>query len=256
MKINDNVTKIMIPYKDIYTTVLIIKTDEGIVLFDTATHEEDVYNYILPSLKKEGIEKEDVKYIFISHNHGDHSGGLKWLAPLLPDAVILSNSPSLTEKYTAYKVKPLKDGEIVAGCLQHVLIPGHTPDAGGLLDLRSKTLMTGDALQVYGIYGSGKWGSNIKWPDLHLAALPSLHELDVEQLIMAHEYHPCGSIVNGKENIDRCIDDCAEALYKIKAAILADPNADDAALAANYNATQGLPTVGEKVFKAIRATIC
>lgn len=254
-KINEYIYRITIPYKDIYTTVLIIKTVEGVVLFDTATYEEDVTEAILPALQELAITKEEVKYIFISHNHGDHAGGLNWLAPLLPDAVIVSNSPKLAEKYPDRTVRTLKDGEMLTDCLQHISIPGHTPDAGGLLDLRTKTLMTGDALQVYGIYGSGNWGANVRWPELHFSALPRLHELDVELLTMAHDYHPCGHTVTGKANIDRCIDDCAAALNKVKEAILAEPDTDDATLAANYNATSGLPTVGEKVFTAVRELI-
>ena len=255
MKINDNITKITIPYKDIYTTVLVIKTEEGIVLFDTATYEEDVHDYILPALESEGVDKEDVKYIFISHNHGDHSGGLNWLAPILPHATILSNSPSLAKKYSDYKVKTLEDGEIVAGCLQHVFIPGHTQDAGGLLDFRTKTLMTGDALQVYGIYGSGNWGSNVRWSDSHYEALKRLRNIDAELLVMAHDYHPCGQTVEGKQAINRCIDDCAASLDKIKAYLLANPDMDDDSISAQYNATSGLPKVSPKVFAGMRELI-
>lgn len=254
-KINNHIHRLTIPYKDIYTTVLFIKTEEGVVLFDAATFEEDVKEQILPALAELGIEKEEIKYIFISHNHGDHAGGLSWLIEALPHAVILSNSPSLAEKYADHAIQTLEDREIVAGCLRHILIPGHTADAGGLFDLRTKTLMTGDSLQVYGIYGSGKWGANIKYPTLHIPALQKLHDLDAETLIMAHDYHPCGPIVAGKAEIDRCIDDCAEALYKVRDAILADPDADDETLAASYNATSGLPTVGRKVFAAMRILI-
>lgn len=254
-RINEHIHRLTIPYKDIYTTVLFIQTAEGVVLFDTATYEEDVTGAILPALEKLNIAKDEVKYIFISHNHGDHAGGLHWLAPMLPDAVIVSNSPKLAEQYPNRTVRTLEDGEMLTDCLQHISIPGHTPDAGGLLDLRTKTLMTGDALQVYGIYGSGNWGANVRWPELHLAALPHLRELDIELLTMAHDYHPCGHTVNGKENIVRCIDDCAEALNKVKEAILSDPDADDTTLAARYNAASGLPTVGEKVFTAMREMI-
>ncbi len=252
MQINDSIHRLTIPYKDIYTTVLFIKTEEGVVLFDAATFEDDVKEHILPAMAEFGIKKQEIKYLFISHNHGDHSGGLPWLIEALPHAIILSNSPSLAEKYADKSIQMMEDGEIVAGCLQYVSIPGHTPDAGGLLDLRTNTLMTGDALQVYGIYGSGKWGANIKWPALHIPALQKLHALETETLIMAHDYHPYGPIVEGKAEIDRCIDDCANALYKVRDAILADPDADDETLSANYNAVSGLPRVGRKVFAAVR----
>ena len=54
-KINENIYRLTIPFKDIFTTVCLIKTDEGALLFDTATYDEDVENYIIPFLDELGI---------------------------------------------------------------------------------------------------------------------------------------------------------------------------------------------------------
>ena len=85
-----NIYRLTMPYKDIYTTVLIIKSPYGAVLFDTATYREDVENTILPALNDLGITGEELKYIVISHFHGDHAGGLQWVTEHFPDACILS----------------------------------------------------------------------------------------------------------------------------------------------------------------------
>ena len=46
-----DILRIKIPYKDIYTSVFLIRTPQGDVIFDTAATDEDVENYILPAIK-------------------------------------------------------------------------------------------------------------------------------------------------------------------------------------------------------------
>ncbi|HJO12765.1 MAG TPA: MBL fold metallo-hydrolase [Gammaproteobacteria bacterium] len=55
-----------------------VVTEDGIMLLDT------VYNYatgdaIVDGLKKLGFDPADIEYVFISHGHGDHHGGAKYL---------------------------------------------------------------------------------------------------------------------------------------------------------------------------------
>jgi len=55
-----------------------IVTDEGIMLLDT------VFDYatgdaIVGGLKKLGFDPADIEFVFISHGHGDHHGGAKYL---------------------------------------------------------------------------------------------------------------------------------------------------------------------------------
>ena len=78
-KISDNIFRLTIPFMDIYTSVFLIKTPKGAVLFDTATYDSDVTDYIIPFLNDSGVSREELKYVFVSHNHGDHSGGLETL---------------------------------------------------------------------------------------------------------------------------------------------------------------------------------
>ena len=72
VKTNDNIYELTIPYKDIFTTVYIVRTARGALLFDTATYDSDVEEAIIPALCELGVGKGELKYIFISHNHGDH----------------------------------------------------------------------------------------------------------------------------------------------------------------------------------------
>ena len=67
-KINENIYRLTVPFFDVYTTVYFVETDEGILVFDTATYDSDVEDYILPAIDYVGIDKEQIKYVFISHN--------------------------------------------------------------------------------------------------------------------------------------------------------------------------------------------
>ena len=65
-KINENIHRLTIPYKDIYTTVYTVKTDRGVLIFDSASFDEDIENYILPFLNELEITPDMIKYVFIS----------------------------------------------------------------------------------------------------------------------------------------------------------------------------------------------
>jgi glyoxylase-like metal-dependent hydrolase (beta-lactamase superfamily II) len=148
---NQHISYFNVPYKDIYVGIYVIKTAGGAVLFDTAANDADVDGYIVPALEQLGVQ---LTHVFISHNHSDHAGGLARVAALYPDATILSRDGELKETYP--DILALEDGAMVTDCLQLVTIPGHTADSAALLDLRTNTLITGDCLQSYGIYGSGR----------------------------------------------------------------------------------------------------
>ena len=131
MKMNENIHRITLPYKDIFTTVYTVKTDKGVLLFDAASFDTDLEQYIQPMLDELKISAADLKYIFISHNHGDHAGGLRPIMEAYPNATILSRSPKLAENYADYKVEALEDGDTVLDVLQVIITsvpfgPPHT----------------------------------------------------------------------------------------------------------------------------------
>lgn len=249
-----DVHRLTIPFEDIYTTVFIIKTPEGAVLLDTATYESDVDQYILPALRSLGISQDFLKYIVLSHSHRDHAGGLERLMEFFPDACIVSLSPEVRNRFALYASVSPDDHPFLLNALQLIPLPGHAPDCLALYDKRSCTLLTGDSLQLYGIYGNGNWGANISRPVEHLQAVKALRALEIDTVIASHDYHPCGYIARGSDEISRYLDCCGEALHRIHAFILKLPEMDDRSLAARYNLSSGLPTVGSHVFTAVRAT--
>jgi glyoxylase-like metal-dependent hydrolase (beta-lactamase superfamily II) len=248
-RINENICRLTIPYKDIFTTVYTVRTPAGVLLFDTASWDEDVENYLLPFLKEAGVAPEELKYIFVSHNHTDHAGGVKELMKVYPEATILSRSAKLLEKNSRYKGICHQEGDILLEVLQVVTIPGHSRDSMGLLDTRTKTLLSGDCLQLFGIYGSGAWGSNITLPTLHLQALEKLAALPIERIFAAHEYHPLGWRYEG-EGVADALENCRKPLFAIRDLIRHDPSRSDEEIAAEISRT--LPRLNPRVVAAVR----
>lgn len=255
-KINEYIHRTTLPYKDIFTTIYTIRTEEGVLLFDAASFDTDAQTYILPFLKEVGVAPEELKYIFISHNHGDHAGGLKCLAPFFPNAKILSRSPELMSAYAPnHPFAAPEAGETFLGCLEVVTIPGHTMDSMALLDRRTNLMVTGDCLQVYGIVGSQDWASNIRFPVEHLAALEKVRALEPDQIVTAHDYYPCGYRAEGKAAARRMIDLCEEPLRRLQKLITDNPELDDAAIRELYNNDPAAPTIRLGVVAAMRAAI-
>lgn len=252
MKINDNIFRLTVPYKDIYTTVVLVKTPAGALLFDTASYDSDVTDYIVPMLQELGVTPDVLKYVFISHNHTDHAGGLEKFHQVFPDTCIVAGGPSLQEKYAAARFLAAEDGAVLLDVLKIVMIPGHTPHSCAVLDTRTNTMISGDCLQLYGIFGSGKWACNIGMPTAHLQAIEKVRPMGVEELLTAHDYHPYGYWHKGVAAVQKALDACVEPLMKIKELILANPEMTDEEICALYNSTEKLPTLGARVPAAIR----
>lgn len=255
IKINDNIYRTAIPYKDIFTTVYVVKTPGGAVLFDAASFDEDVDSHIIPLLEQTGVAPEDLKYIFISHNHRDHAGGLPLLLPKYPNVCVVSRSEMLPEKHAGYSFLKPEDGDTLLDVLHVVTIPGHTIDSMALLDTRTGTLLTGDCLQLYGIYGSGPWGSNIGLPVEHIQAVEKVRGLPVEEILTAHDYHPCGYHYRGREQITRALDACVAPIMKVKELLLANPDAEDADIQKLYNDAEYLPNLNARLVSSVRTAM-
>ena len=248
--ISPRIRRITIPYKDIYTSVFILDTEDGSILFDTAFSDYDVDTFILPELKRRNL-----RYIFISHNHRDHAWGLDRLMEVYPRATIVTQNDALAEKFSKFSVLRPQENDILLDTFRVINIPGHTLDSQGLFDVTTGTLFTGDALQAYGIFGGSPWGSCIRCVPEHLDALKKLRELPIVDLLMAHDYHPYGNEVYGAEEIHNCLDTCAKALLQVKDVVCAHLELSDQEIADLYNKDSDLPAVPDFLIEAIRKTL-
>lgn len=254
-KVNENIYRLTIPFKGIFTTVYLIITSEGATLFDVAANADDVENYIIPFLKEIGITSDMLKYVFISHKHGDHSGGLKRFMQEFPMVCIISQSPELKTLYENYNFILPEDNYIVSDVLQIISIPGHTKDSCAILDTRTNTLITGDSLQLYGVFGSKDWACNITLPVEHMEAINKLRNLCINEVYMAHDYHPFGYKVCGKEEINRALDLCIEPLLYIRDLILQNQDKSDEEIRSIYNNSDDIPTVSTRVIASLRTAL-
>lgn len=252
MKISENLYRLTIPYKDIFTTVCVIRTPKGDMVFDTASFDSDFEEYTLPFLNEVGVTQESLKYIFISHDHPDHSGGLTELIKAFPNACVLSCEPSLKEEYAQYNVVKPEDGDVFLDVLQVVTIPGHSMDSAGVLDTRDNTLVSGDSLQLYGIFGSQPWGAAIYFMSAHFEAVAKLRTMEIDNILTAHDYHPYGYLHQGKEAVAKVLDACVEPLLRLKKLSAENPELDNKQLAALYNTDTTVPPVNNRVTKYMR----
>lgn len=251
-KITEHIYRTTLPYKDIFTTVYVLKGPDGAVLLDAGSYDEDAALYIQPFLKELGVTEQELKCVFISHNHSDHAGGLKGLLSLYPNVTVLARSAKLREAYADYSCQAIEDGELIMGVYQVVTIPGHTKDCAALLDTRTKTLVSGDCLQAYGIRGSGTWAANIMHPAEHVQAVEKVRKLDIERIVSAHDYDPYGYRAEGREAVMKNLDACITPLRNMQKLILEYPALDDTQLQAKYNYDPALPKVKSEVLGAMR----
>lgn len=251
-KITENIYRLTTSYKDIFTTVYLLIAENGTILFDAASFDADIDDVIAPALAALGVTPQ---YVFVSHNHRDHAGGLSRFAALYPEATIVSRSPVLQEKYAGHPFLFPEEGTVLLDTYRVIPIVGHTADSAALLDTRTNTLITGDCLQLYGICGSEDWASNINFPAEHWQALEKLAQMPLAAIYTAHDYYPHGYFAVGAEEISRYLAACREPLLRIKELILSHPEADDAVVRMLYNAQEGIPTVREAVVRAVRKSV-
>jgi glyoxylase-like metal-dependent hydrolase (beta-lactamase superfamily II) len=254
-RINEHICRLTTPYKDIFTTVYTVEAPTGTIVFDAASYAADAHEHILPMLAEAGTAPERVKFIFISHKHADHAGGLEALSNLCSGACIVSRSPELKETYRL--TRPFyapQDGDRFFDWFQVIAIPGHTADSMALLDRRTNTLITGDCLQSYGIYGSGTWYGAVVFPAEHFAALRRLRALPLETVATAHDYHPVGLISHGRDEINARLDSCVGALDRLRGMMEANPILDDEQVAELANDGR-LPKVAPRVVAALRDAV-
>ncbi len=234
-RISEHIHRLTSAYKDIFTTVYVLRSPLGDILFDAASYDEDVENRILPLLERLGVTQETLKYVFISHNHKDHSGGLRRLTEAFPNVCIVSCSPVVRDTYGDRGVLCPEDGHILLDCYRVVTIPGHTADSAAVLDMRTMTLITGDCLQLSGIRGSGDWASNISYHAAHLEAIEKVRDLDVENILTAHDYDPCGYRADGKAAVAQMLDACIAPIRRLKQLICDNPSLDDGQIRQLYS---------------------
>ena len=159
-----------------------IDTADGIILIDTLNSPDEARDILVPNMVKLGLDPKRIKYIVITHGHGDHWGGAKFLADTYGAKVVASaidwgmmESPSRGGGPFASLVPPKRDIEAKDGdklslgafSMTMYITPGHTP---GTLSLVFPVFDKG-VRHMAGLMGGTGGGST---PDAVRAQIASL----------------------------------------------------------------------------------
>ncbi|WP_067974698.1 MBL fold metallo-hydrolase [Nocardiopsis trehalosi] len=118
-----------------FVHAMALLTDDGIVLFDALEAPEDADAVIVPGLRAVGADPEQIRYVVVTHGHGDHFGCAQLLADRYGARVMMSPADWDLVERTRPEHAPARDLEIADGQdltlggttvrLHHT--PGHTP---------------------------------------------------------------------------------------------------------------------------------
>src|SRR6201995_3797503 len=74
-----------------WTSAWAVKTSKGIVIIDALDNADEAKQYIEGGLKKLKLDPNDIKYVIVSHAHGDHYGGAAYLKKKFNAKVVMSD---------------------------------------------------------------------------------------------------------------------------------------------------------------------
>jgi len=109
-------------------------------LIDTGT-DASVWQAL--EMMNQGLGKKKVDLVILTHEHFDHSGGLKFIRKATTDVKVLafSGNPNINPDIIAYDGLEVKVGDTVATILH---IPAHSNDSICVLFEKERVLFSGD----------------------------------------------------------------------------------------------------------------
>ena len=100
---------------------------------------------ILEGLGAIGASWNDVAHVVLTHNHGDHIGGLAGVLEEAPGATVYAGDADLAGIRSSASLQAIGDGDEVLG-LGVFNTPGHTAGSISLFDSETGILVAGDAI--------------------------------------------------------------------------------------------------------------
>jgi metallo-beta-lactamase class B len=119
-----------------------LDTGAGIFLFDAMNDANQIREVVEPGLRKYGLDPRNIKYLLITHAHGDHYGGAKYLSENYKTRLLASDIDwGVMQKAKAEPnsrwagLVPDRDMTVTDGqgmtvgqiTLNFYITPGHTP---------------------------------------------------------------------------------------------------------------------------------
>ena len=69
-----------------------IRTSQGVILIDALNNADEARRLIDEGMRKVGLDPADIRFVIVTHAHGDHYGGLDYLVPRYRPGVVMSEA--------------------------------------------------------------------------------------------------------------------------------------------------------------------
>jgi metallo-beta-lactamase class B len=124
-----------------WTSSWAVKTSDGIVIIDALDNADEAKQYIQGGLLKLKLDPTDIKYVIVSHAHGDHYGGAQYLKDKFHAKIVMSDidwkaleDPKSLSQNPLFGDPPKRDMAVNDGdtiklgktIFKLYVIPGHT----------------------------------------------------------------------------------------------------------------------------------
>lgn len=129
-----------------YAKALILKTSIGLVMIDTTDNSDEAENIVEKGMVSMGLNPADLKYIIITHGHGDHWGGTYYfqskyhpkVAAFPEDWELIANPQNEGWKSLPKPTHDidLTDGQdlVIGDTTLHIIkTPGHSPGVASMI---------------------------------------------------------------------------------------------------------------------------
>jgi metallo-beta-lactamase class B len=122
-----------------------IVTSDGIIQIDSLDNTEEAQRIIIGGYKQLGLDPTKMKYLILTHGHGDHFGGAKYLQETYHPHVLMSSIDwdmvAVGAKDPKFPTPPARDMDIADGqkltlgstTITFYFTPGHTPGTISML---------------------------------------------------------------------------------------------------------------------------
>lgn len=142
----------------------VLQTSDGLILIDAMNSNNQAENIIVAGMRKLGLDPDDIRYLVITHAHGDHYGGQEYLVNHFSPRVVMSErdwreleKPKPEISNPRWGAAPTRDLAVNNGdtltlgdtTLALYVTPGHTPGTLSLV----MPLKDGDTTHYGALWG-------------------------------------------------------------------------------------------------------